>query len=54
LRYHLRDEEGARAALWALKQIEPDFSLDLMASDTYRVDSLRGTPLMAVTRSGLL
>ncbi len=54
LRWRRGDIEGAAAALRALKAIEPDFSLALMESDAYPVASLRGTPLLGVTRSGLL
>lgn len=54
IRYELGDEAGALKALQALKKLEPDFSLDLMASDTYPVDSLRRTGLLRVTTSGLI
>ncbi|MDO5631924.1 MAG: SARP family transcriptional regulator [Paracoccus sp. (in: a-proteobacteria)] len=54
LLYHNGDHEGARQALIKLKQIEPDFSLDLMASDGYPVDSLRNAGMLAITRSGLI
>lgn len=54
LRFHLGDEAGAAAALGRLKALEPDFSLDLMASPDYPVASLRATPLIGVTRSNLL
>lgn len=54
LRYYLRDEKGAAEALQALKRLEPDFSLELMASDAYPVASLHGTPLIEVVRSALV
>ena len=54
LLYHRGDHEGARQALLKLKRVEPDFSLDLMASDTYPVDSLRAAGLLSITKSGLL
>lgn len=54
IRFELGDEAGALAALQKLKKIEPDFSLDLMASDTYPVSSLRSAGLLKVTRSGLI
>ena len=44
LRYHLRDEQGAAEALQELKLLEPDFTLELMASESYPVASLRGPP----------
>lgn len=44
----------AEASLRALKRLEPDFSLELMASDSYPVDSLRKAGLLKVTDSGLL
>jgi tetratricopeptide (TPR) repeat protein len=52
--FHLGDETGAATALAKLKALEPDFSLDLMASPDYPVASLRATPLIGVTRSRLL
>lgn len=54
LKFHAGDYQGARQALLKLKQIEPDFTLDLMASDDYPVDSLREAGLLGITRSGLL
>lgn len=48
------DEAGAAAALQCLKTLEPDFSLELMRREDYPVTSLRDTPLIEVTRSGLL
>ena len=54
LRFAARDEDGARRALLALRALEPDFSLDLMGSDGYPVDTLRRLGLMGVTRSALL
>lgn len=53
LRYHFGDETGAAAAVAQLKRLEPDFSLDLMASDAYPVSTLRAAGLLAITRSGL-
>ena len=52
--FHLDDTPGAASALGKLKALEPDFSLDLMASPDYPVASLRATPLIGVTRSKLL
>ncbi|WP_230312438.1 tetratricopeptide repeat protein [Paracoccus lichenicola] len=54
LRYHRHDEAGALAALQALRKVEPGFSLDLMASDTYPVATLRQGGLLGITRSGLI
>lgn len=54
LRYHLGDERGAMKALQDLKKLEPDFTLDLMGSDTYPVDSLRNAGLLRITKSGLI
>lgn len=53
LKYHLGDEAGAEAALRQLKRLEPDFSLELMASDDYPVATLRAAGLLGITRSGL-
>lgn len=53
LRYHRGDEAGASDALRRLRQIEPDFSLELMADPDYPVPTLRMTGLMGITRSGL-
>lgn len=53
LRYHFGDEAGAVAALGQLKRLEPDFSLDLMASENYPVATLRTAGLLGITRSGL-
>lgn len=53
LKYHFGDEEGAAAALGQLKRLEPDFSLELMASDSYPVSTLRSAGLLGITRSGL-
>jgi len=52
--FHLGDEEHSALALQRLKDLEPDFSLDLMADPQYPVVSLWDTPLMRVTRSALL
>lgn len=53
LRFHLGDEAGAVAALRQLRRLEPDFSLELMASDAYPVATLRAAGLLGITRSGL-
>lgn len=54
LRFHSGDREGAHRALLDLKRLEPDFSLDLMASNDYPVHSLRIAGLLGITRSGLI
>lgn len=54
LRLATGDEAGAVAALSALRRVEPDFSLDRYEDAAYPTASLRGTPLMAITRSGLI
>ena len=54
LRYAQRDEEGTVRALLALRRLEPDFSLDLMGSDGYPVDSLRRLGLLQVAKSRLV
>lgn len=54
LRFGAGDDAGAARALQGLKALEPDFSLARMADRSYPVASLRETPLMAVTQSGLL
>lgn len=54
LRFARRDEEGALRALMALRRLEPDFTLDLMGSDGYPVDSLRRLGLLQVARSRLI
>lgn len=53
LRHHRRDEEGAAAALNALRRIEPDFAPELMASPDYPVSTLRRAGLLAVARARL-
>lgn len=53
LRHHRGDEAGAADALAALRRIEPDFSLHLMASPDYPVTTLRRAGLLGITRSGL-
>lgn len=53
LRYHRGDEAGASDALENLRRIEPDFTLELMASPEYPVSTLRAAGLMAITKSGL-
>lgn len=53
LRYHRGDEMGTAEALHQLRRLEPDFSLDLMASPDYPVSSLRRAGLLGITRSGL-
>lgn len=54
LAYELGDIETARDSLWKLKELEPDFSLDLMASDAYPVDTLRRSGALSLVRSDLL
>ena len=54
LRFHLNDQAGAQQALQSLKKLEPDFTLELMASPSYPVDSLREGQLLGITRSGLI
>jgi hypothetical protein len=54
LRFHMHDEAGAAKALIALKALEPDFSLDLMASDSYPLATLRLAGLLEVSGSGLI
>lgn len=54
LRYQLGDERGAIRALQQLKDLEPDFTLELMASDHYPVDSLRNAGLLKITKSRLI
>ena len=54
LEYHAGREAEALASLQALQRLEPDFSLDLMASDAYPVDTLRRAGVLEVTRSGLV
>lgn len=54
LRFHAGNEAGAADALERIKVLEPDFSLQHMADVSYPVASMRNTPLMAVTQSGLL
>lgn len=54
LEYRARSEARALASLRALQRLEPDFSLDLMASDAYPVDTLRRAGVLDVTRSGLV
>ncbi len=53
LRYHRGDEAGAADALFHLRKLEPDFSLELMGSPDYPVLTLRNFGLLAVTKSGL-
>lgn len=52
--YHHGDDEGARQALLKLRKLEPDFTLDLMGSDGYPVDSLRAAGMLGITKSGLI
>ena len=54
LRYAVKDQVGARDALRALQRLEPDFSLDLMGSDGYPVDTLRRLGLLQVEKSRLV
>lgn len=53
LRYHRGDISGAADALRHLRQIEPDFTLELMADPEYPVATLRICGLMGITGSGL-
>ncbi|GHC64240.1 SARP family transcriptional regulator [Neogemmobacter tilapiae] len=53
LRYRRGDEAGTVDALSRLRALEPDFTLDLMASPDYPVTTLRRMGLLDVTRSGL-
>ena len=53
LRFKRGDVAGAAAAIETLRQVEPDFSLPLMASPDYPVTTLRRAGLLDVTRSGL-
>ena len=54
LRFNRGDRAGASRALMQLKALEPDFTLDLMASDDYPVASLRQANMLGITKSGLL
>ncbi|MDN5567719.1 MAG: tetratricopeptide repeat protein, partial [Paracoccus sp. (in: a-proteobacteria)] len=54
LRYAVKDEQGALKALNTLQRLEPDFSLDLMGSDGYPVDTLRRLGLLKIAKSRLL
>lgn len=54
IRYELGDEQGAQKALQQLKKLEPDFTLELMGSETYPVDSLRRAGLLKITKSQLI
>jgi Flp pilus assembly protein TadD len=54
LQFHLGNELEAAAALEKLRQIEPDFSLELMASKSYPVATLRETRLLGVAESSLV
>ncbi|KGJ04036.1 hypothetical protein SAMN04487972_103193 [Paracoccus halophilus] len=53
LRYHRGDEAGAADALHHLRKVEPDFTLELMASPDYPAATLRMAGLLGVTKSGL-
>ena len=53
LEFKRGNETEAARALNMLHAIEPDFSLDLMASDSYPVATLRSRGLLAITKSGL-
>jgi hypothetical protein len=53
LRWRRGDEIGTADALARLRLLEPDFTLDLMASPDYPVTTLRQMGLLDVTRSGL-
>ncbi len=54
LHFRNGDEEATVRALTRLQQLEPDFSLKLMATDSYPVPSLRAAGLLQVTTSGLI
>jgi tetratricopeptide (TPR) repeat protein len=54
LRFNAGDEAGTRRALLELKDLEPDFTLTLMEREDYPATTLQATPLIKVTRSGLL
>ncbi|MEM6889297.1 MAG: hypothetical protein AAF636_14285 [Pseudomonadota bacterium] len=54
LEYEERNFDTAQFHLHHLKALEPNFSLELMASDDYPVDTLRSANLLAITKSGLL
>lgn len=54
LRYTAHDEAGAHAALRQLKALEQDFTLDLLESDDYPVDTLRSAGLLQIAKSSLL
>jgi hypothetical protein len=54
LRLALGDEGGAVDALTELRRMEPDFTLGRYEDEAYPTASLRGTPLMAIARSGLV
>ena len=54
LEYAAGHEDRASDCLSRLRALEPDFSLDLMGSDAYPVDSLRAAGLLRITRSGLI
>ncbi len=54
LHFHLGNDAGAAEALSKLRAIEPDFSLELMASNDYPVATLRAANLLGVARSQLM
>lgn len=54
LHFHHGNDAEALTALTKLRQLEPDFSLELMASDGYPVATLRDTNLLSVTQSQLI
>ncbi|TPE52681.1 tetratricopeptide repeat protein [Amaricoccus solimangrovi] len=54
LHFHGGREAAAHQALRALRRLEPDFDLSSFEDPDYPVASLRGTPLLRITRSGLL
>ncbi|MEJ6402910.1 hypothetical protein [Yoonia sp. 2307UL14-13] len=54
LEFQQGNELKTADALQKLHTIEPDFSLALMASDSYPVASLRASDLLGVTKSGLI
>ncbi len=53
LEFRRGNEPATADALQRLQLLEPDFSLKLMASDTYPVATLRTSGLLEVTKSGL-
>ncbi|MEM9582847.1 MAG: hypothetical protein AAGA08_07000 [Pseudomonadota bacterium] len=48
------DEAGAVSCLTKLRELEPDFTLDLMADDSYPVDTLRNANALDIVKSKLI